>query len=136
MLGQMFDDPKALMITAGLLLIMGIVPGMPHLAFLSLGGLAAGGAYWQLTRAKSQPSTELQEQEGGAGAAGEQVEVKELGWDDVRSVDTIGLEVGYRLIPRLIKAKVVSCWIVLRGFVKSYRRRWGFWFHLCILEIT
>ncbi|MCW8996519.1 MAG: FHIPEP family type III secretion protein, partial [Psychromonas sp.] len=46
MLGQMFDNPKALMITAGLLLIMGIVPGMPHMAFLSLGGIAAGGAYW------------------------------------------------------------------------------------------
>lgn len=36
-LGQLFDNPKALIISAGILLMMGSVPGMPHLAFLSLG---------------------------------------------------------------------------------------------------
>ena len=126
MLGQMFDNPKALMITAGLLLIMGIVPGMPHIAFLTLGGIAAGGAYWQLTRQKAQSSTELQEQEGAAGAAGEPVEAKELGWDDVRSVDTIGLEVGYRLIPLVDKSQGGELLDRIKGVRKKLSQEMGF----------
>ncbi|GAL33202.1 flagellar biosynthesis protein FlhA [Vibrio maritimus] len=43
---QLFDNPKALTITAGILGVMGIVPGMPHFAFLLLALLAGGGAYW------------------------------------------------------------------------------------------
>ncbi len=126
MLGQMFDDPKALMITAGLLLIMGIVPGMPHLAFLTLGGIAAGGAYWQFNRAKEQASTEIQEQESAASSVGEQAEVKELGWDDVRSVDTIGLEVGYRLIPLVDKSQGGQLLDRIKGVRKKLSQEMGF----------
>ena len=43
---QMFDNPKALMITAAILGIMGIVPGMPHFSFLSLAIVAGAGAYY------------------------------------------------------------------------------------------
>jgi flagellar biosynthesis protein FlhA len=49
-LGQLFENPKALVISAGILLMMGSVPGMPHLAFLSLGAVAAAGAWWLLRR--------------------------------------------------------------------------------------
>ena len=51
-LGQLFENPKALVISAGILLMMGSVPGMPHLAFLSLGAVAAAGAWWLLRREK------------------------------------------------------------------------------------
>ena len=123
MLGQMFDDPKALMITASLLLIMGIVPGMPHIAFLTLGGLAAGGAYWQLNRKKSQASTEIQAKDSDAG---EPVEVKDLGWDDVRNVDTIGLEVGYRLIPLVDKSQGGELLDRIKGVRKKLSQEMGF----------
>ena len=126
MLGQMFNDPKALTITSGLLLVMGIVPGMPHLAFLTLGGIAAGGAYWQFNRTKGQASTELQEQQSNAGAAGEQAEVKELDWDDVRSVDTIGLEVGYRLIPLVDKSQGGELLDRIKGVRKKLSQEFGF----------
>jgi flagellar biosynthesis protein FlhA len=122
-LGQMFDNPKALMITAGLLLIMGIVPGMPHIAFLSLGGIAAGGAYWQLSREKAASSVEQQEQEG---AVAEPVEAKELGWDDVRSVDTVGLEVGYRLIPLVDKSQGGELLDRIKGVRKKLSQEMGF----------
>jgi flagellar biosynthesis protein FlhA len=122
-LGQMFDNPKALMITAGLLLIMGIVPGMPHIAFLTLGGIAAGGAYWQLSREKAESSSEQQEQEG---AAAEPAEPKELGWDDVRSVDTIGLEVGYRLIPLVDKSHGGELLDRIKGVRKKLSQEMGF----------
>lgn len=126
MLGQMFNDPKALTITSGLLLIMGIVPGMPHLAFLTLGGIAAGGAYWQANRVKQQASTELQEQQSNTGAAAEQTEVKELDWDDVRSVDTIGLEVGYRLIPLVDKSQGGELLDRIKGVRKKLSQELGF----------
>lgn len=125
MLGQMFDDPKALMITASILLIMGIVPGMPHLAFLSLGAIAAGGAYWQLHRIKAKQATALAVQESG-GADQAPAEVKELGWDDVRSVDTIGLEVGYRLIPLVDKSQGGELLERIKGVRKKLSQQMGF----------
>lgn len=126
MLGQMFDDPKALMITAGILLVMGIVPGMPHLAFLTLGGIAAGGAYWQLKRLKLKQETALAIQENGGPVSDNPTEVKELGWDDVRSVDTIGLEVGYRLIPLVDKAQGGQLLDRIKGVRKKLSQQMGF----------
>jgi len=125
MLGQMFDDPKALMITAGILLVMGIVPGMPHLAFLSLGGIAAGAAYWQLHRLKAQQQTSEENKETTA-LAQSAAETKELGWDDVRSVDTIGLEVGYRLIPLVDKAQGGELLDRIKGVRKKLSQQMGF----------
>ncbi|MEJ6077257.1 flagellar biosynthesis protein FlhA [Vibrio sp. 1-Bac 57] len=126
MLGQMFDDPKALMITAGILLVMGIVPGMPHLAFLTLGGIAAGGAYWQLKRLKVKEETALAIQENGGPISDKPAEVKELGWDDVRSVDTIGLEVGYRLIPLVDKSQGGQLLDRIKGVRKKLSQQMGF----------
>jgi len=125
MLSQMFDNPKALMITSGILLVMGIVPGMPHFAFLSLGGIAAGGAYWQLNRVKEKASTELEKQEAGSERSAP-AEVKELGWDDVRSVDTIGLEVGYRLIPLVDKSQGGELLDRIKGVRKKLSQEMGF----------
>jgi len=127
MLGQMFDDPKALMITAGILLVMGIVPGMPHFAFLTLGGLAAGGAYWKLNQIKKQSELAESAESGGVVAApGEHVKAKELGWDDVRSVDTIGLEVGYRLIPLVDKSQGGQLLDRIKGVRKKLSQEMGF----------
>ncbi|MDA7746373.1 flagellar biosynthesis protein FlhA [Psychromonas sp.] len=126
MLGQMFDDPKALMITAGILLVMGIVPGMPHLAFLTLGGIAAGGAYWQLQRLKVEEQKALEVKESGGVTAGTPTVAKELGWDDVRSVDTIGLEVGYRLIPLVDKSQGGELLDRIKGVRKKLSQQMGF----------
>lgn len=125
MLSQMFDDPKALTITAGILLVMGIVPGMPHLAFLTLGGASAAGAYWQTKRLKVKQTTDLAIQENG-GPIGAPAEVMELGWDDVRSVDTIGLEVGYRLIPLVDKAQGGELLDRIKGVRKKLSQQMGF----------
>ncbi len=127
MLGQMFDDPKALIITAAILLIMGIVPGMPHLAFLTLGGLASAGAYWQVSRLKKQAEMEDESKEGGALAtAAGNTQTKELSWDDVRSVDTIGLEVGYRLIPLVDRGQGGQLLDRIKGVRKKLSQEMGF----------
>lgn len=63
---QMFDSPKALAVSGGLMIVMGLVPGMPHVAFLSLGLMAAGGAYlvWRKqNQAKVKAQQEVQRQQ-------------------------------------------------------------------------
>src|SRR3954466_3594109 len=42
---QLFRSPKALGVAAGLLGVMGLIPGMPNFAFLSMAALAGWGAY-------------------------------------------------------------------------------------------
>jgi len=94
MLGQLFSNPNVLFMTAGILGIMGLIPNMPHMAFLLLGAaLAAGG--WT-----------LRQRQQGSAAAPDAVQTQtvadatqtEASWQDVALVDPLGLEVGYRLI--------------------------------------
>lgn len=124
-LGQLFDNPKALIISAGILLMMGSVPGMPHLAFLSLGAIAAAGAWWLLRREK---------QQAAKAAKGELMPVsteqtheqKDLSWDDVMPVDIIGLEVGYQLIPLVDRNQGGELLNRIKGVRKKLSQELGF----------
>ena len=86
-------NPAALFISAGILAMIGIVPGMPHFIFLTLAAVIAGIGLMVLHR-KGQPEAA----ETAAKAAASEAP-KELDWDDVEQVDPIGLEIGYGLIP-------------------------------------
>jgi flagellar biosynthesis protein FlhA len=117
---QMFDSPKALGVTAAVLGVMGLVPGMPHIAFGGLAALAAYGAHkihQKRTQAADQQQAEVQQRE--VIAQQKVPELPELGWDDVQPVDAIGLEVGYRLIPLVDKAQGGE----LLGRIKGIRKR-------------
>lgn len=119
---QMFDNPKALMITAGILGVMGLVPGMPHFAFLLLAIIAGGGAYWiyrKQKKAAEQPSTPATTEQ-------ETTTPKELSWDDVQPVDIIGLEVGYRLIPLVDKDQGGELLERVKGVRKKLSQDFGF----------
>lgn len=124
-LGQLFENPKALVISAGILLMMGSVPGMPHLAFLSLGACAAAGAWWLLRREKQNKARaangELLPAHGDA-----PVEQKDLSWDDVMPVDIIGLEVGYQLIPLVDKNQGGELLNRIKGVRKKLSQEFGF----------
>jgi flagellar biosynthesis protein FlhA len=93
------SNPSALFISAGILALLGVVPGMPHFVFLLMASACAGIGFMTMRRG-SQP-TAGQPGAGGAAAAdgGGLEEPKELDWDDVDQVDLIGLEIGYGLIP-------------------------------------
>ncbi|MFM2579996.1 flagellar biosynthesis protein FlhA [Vibrio fortis] len=121
---QMFDNPKALMITAAILGVMGIVPGMPHFAFLTLAIAAGTGAYFidkkQKQKAKEPKMPAAMEPGGEAPAQ------KELSWDDVQPVDTIGLEVGYRLIPLVDKDQGGELLERVKGVRKKLSQDFGF----------
>lgn len=118
----MFDNPKALMITAAILGVMGLVPGMPHFAFLLLAIIAGGGAYWiyrKQKKAAEQPATPATTEQ-------ETATPKELSWDDVQPVDIIGLEVGYRLIPLVDKDQGGELLERVKGVRKKLSQDFGF----------
>lgn len=122
MVFQMFDNPKALMITAGILGVMGIVPGMPHFAFLLLAIIAGGGAYYINKKQKEEankPKTPAKQE-------AEPVSQKELSWDDVQPVDVIGLEVGYRLIPLVDQDQGGELLERVKGVRKKLSQDFGF----------
>jgi flagellar biosynthesis protein FlhA len=88
------SNPTALFIGGGILAVLGLVPGMPHMVFLTL-ALATAGLGLMVIQKEENIVTESEEQAALAPATGP----KELDWDDVDQVDLIGLEIGYGLIP-------------------------------------
>jgi flagellar biosynthesis protein FlhA len=150
---QMFTSPKALAVAAIMLVIMGLVPGMPHMAFLGLGLVCAGLAYYIHWR-KQQPAVveensfipagqrlagespaSMPAGSGGANIAPQRItpalppgtpESPELGWDDVQPVDVIGLEVGYRLIPMVDKNQGGELLGRIKGVRKKLSQEMGF----------
>ncbi|RPF09643.1 flagellar biosynthesis protein FlhA [Vibrio crassostreae] len=121
---QMFDNPKALMITAAILGIMGIVPGMPHFSFLSLAFIAGAGAYY--IDKKNKKKAEEPNLPATVEANGEAGSQKELSWDDVQPVDIIGLEVGYRLIPLVDRDQGGELLERVKGVRKKLSQDFGF----------
>ncbi|HHO0937503.1 TPA: flagellar biosynthesis protein FlhA [Aeromonas hydrophila] len=124
-LGQLFDNPKALIISAGILLMMGSVPGMPHLAFLSLGAIAAAGAWWLLRREKLL-AAKAAKGELMPTSTEQTHEQKDLSWDDVMPVDIIGLEVGYQLIPLVDRNQGGELLNRIKGVRKKLSQELGF----------
>ncbi|MEO9495924.1 MAG: flagellar biosynthesis protein FlhA [Vibrio splendidus] len=121
---QLFDNPKSLMITAAILGIMGIVPGMPHFSFLSLAIVAGAGAYY--IDKKNKKKAEQPNLPATVEANGETGSQKELSWDDVQPVDIIGLEVGYRLIPLVDRDQGGELLERVKGVRKKLSQDFGF----------
>ena len=86
-------NPPALFITAGILTLLGLVPGMPHLVFLTLAAATAGIGVMVINKTNAAEQAITNALPAASDAP------KELDWDDVEQVDLIGLEIGYGLIP-------------------------------------
>ncbi len=138
---QMFGAPRALAVSSGILILMGLVPGMPHLAFLSLGGGTGWMAYYFHKKGRQELVDEDEVaaplgRSGGTAREGQTLqggpagmppsETRELGWDDVLNVDVVGLEVGYRLIPLVDKAQGGQLLGRIKGVRKKLSQELGF----------
>jgi len=119
MIGQLFSKPQVLSLTAGILGVMGMIPGMPHFAFLLLALMLGAGAYVLSAKAAA------------AEPAAQRIELppadaQEASWDDVTPVDTLGLEVGYRLIPLVDNNQDGDLLRRVKGIRKKFAQEVGF----------
>ena len=123
---QMFANTKVLWVTAAITGVMGIIPGMPNVAFLTLAGITAGGA-WLLD--KRQEQVEMLDRVEEEKEPAEQPQQKDLSWEDVQPVDLIGLEVGYGLIPMVDRNQDGQLLNRIKGVRKKLSQDLGFLIH-------
>jgi len=121
LINQLFAKPEVLYLTAGIIGGMGLIPGMPHLAFIMLAALLAGSGYvvrerMLKARADAAPIAPV--------AASQEME--EATWQDILPVDTLGLEVGYRLIPLVDKGQGGELLRRIKGIRKKFAQEVGF----------
>jgi flagellar biosynthesis protein FlhA len=126
MVGQLFAKPEVLYITAGIIGGMGLIPGMPNLVFLLLAGILGGSAYMMSKRKVAKVSAETAAAEAAAPAAAAAAEQEEATWQDIMPVDTLGLEVGYRLIPLVDKSQGGELLKRIKGIRKKFAQEVGF----------
>ena len=119
MMSNVFSKTQALYLTAAIIGLLGMIPGMPNFAFL----LLAGGIVWLAWRSSRKPSEVAPEVQETPVAA---VESQEASWDDVAPVDTLGLEVGYRLIPLVDNTTDGELVRRIKGIRKKFAREIGF----------
>jgi flagellar biosynthesis protein FlhA len=129
-MSQVFGQPRALGVTAGILTLLGVIPGMPNFVFLCMAAACAVGAYLLGKRPKAVPGV-AGVAGGGAtaalpAAAAVPSEQKELSWDDVEQVDLIGLEVCYRLIPLVDRNQGGELMGRIKGVRKKLSEELGF----------
>jgi flagellar biosynthesis protein FlhA len=120
-MSQLFSNPRSLAVTAGVLGVMGVIPGMPNVAFLTLAGACGYGAYFITKRQALQRRAQAKPEEKTA-----PVENADLSWDDVQPLDSVGLEVGYRLIPLVDKQQGGQLMPRIRGVRKKLSQELGF----------
>lgn len=120
-ISQLFANPKSLAVAAGVMGIMGIIPGMPNFAFLTLALASGWGAWLIVKRQEAEKTQEVREVAPEVAAP-----PKELTWDDVQPVDIIGLEVGYRLIPLVDRNQGGQLMERIKGVRKKLSQELGF----------
>jgi flagellar biosynthesis protein FlhA len=119
-MGQMFRAPRSVAIAGGVIGLLGVIPGMPHIVFLGLGGLLGWLAWWMHQRALRAAAAPPPVQEATNNNNGEAT------WDDLQPVDTLGLEVGYRLIALVDAARGGDLLSRIKGVRRKFAQEVGF----------
>ena len=114
---QLLTSPRVLGLTAGILGMLGLIPGMPHVVFLGMSALLGYGA-WAIHR---RPAP-VEETAAAAGPAPD----AEATWDDLQPVDLLGLELGYRLIALVDKSRQGDLLTRIKGVRRKFAQEVGF----------
>ena len=104
--GQLFKYPKAMKITGGMLMVFGLMPGMPMIPFFALGGIALylGNILESVEASTPLAATAVGSgtgKKGGKGAAGAASVPSPGSADEVRKlieVDVFAVEIGFGLL--------------------------------------
>ena len=118
---QMFNDPRALIVSAVIMGLIGVIPGMPNVAFLTIAAIAGGLAY-----VLHQKQRQVDIVEKAPVEIEPRAEQKDLSWDDMNTVDIIGLEVGYGLIPLVDERQGGELMTRIKGVRKKLSQELGF----------
>ncbi|WP_321915350.1 MULTISPECIES: flagellar biosynthesis protein FlhA [unclassified Paraburkholderia] len=122
--GQLFTNPRVLLITGSIICMMGLIPGMPHFAFLLLGGGAIQLGRTMKKNAEAKKASAVVADTAPAALA--PAENTEATWDDVALIDTLGLEVGYRIIPLVDKNTDGELLKRIKSIRKKFAQEIGF----------
>ncbi|EOY5737672.1 flagellar biosynthesis protein FlhA [Enterobacter ludwigii] len=125
MVGQLFTSPRVIVLAAGVIGLLGLIPGMPNFVFLLFTAALLGVAWW--LRGRESEGNKA----GGVTATSDADEVdvapvNEATWSDVHMEDTLGLEVGYRLIPMVDHEQQGQLLTRIRGIRKKFAQQMGF----------
>ena len=115
---QLFMSPRVLGVTAGILIMLGLIPGMPHIVFLVI-GTAFGYGAWTLYQRQQAPA------EPEAPPAPPTTD-GEATWDDLQPIDLLGLELGYRLISLVDKNRQGDLLTRIKGVRRKFAQEVGF----------
>ncbi|MEI9741261.1 flagellar biosynthesis protein FlhA [Enterobacter ludwigii] len=125
MVGQLFTSPRVIVLAAGVIGLLGLIPGMPNFVFLLFTAALLGVAWW--LRGRESEGNKA----GGVTATSDADEVdvapvNEATWSDVHMEDTLRLEVGYRLIPMVDHEQQGQLLTRIRGIRKKFAQQMGF----------
>jgi flagellar biosynthesis protein FlhA len=120
MVGQLFNNPRVMLLSAAVLGLLGMVPGMPNLVFLLFTAALLGLAWWLRGRDQQAPK----EQE--APITQDNPQAVEASWSDVQLEDPLGMEVGYRLIPMVDFQQNGELLGRIRGIRKKFAQEMGY----------
>ena len=123
-INQLFNNPVVLIMTAGILGVLGMIPGMPNFVFLLLAAGLATIAWMTHKKQLAEQNAELGARP--AAPAAQPTESLDASWADVTPVDVLGLEVGYRLIPMVDKGQDGELLKRIRGLRKKFAQDIGF----------
>jgi len=118
---QVFDSPRAIGVTAGIVGALGAVPGMPHFVFLLIAS-GLGALAWATHRRQTRPAEAPRSPDSGDIPSAN----TEATWDDLAPVDTLGLEVGFRLIALVDKTRNGELLGRIKGVRKKFAQDVGF----------
>ncbi|OLO03363.1 flagellar biosynthesis protein FlhA [Salinicola socius] len=116
LLSQLFNNPRVMYLAAGVMGLLGMIPGMPNVVFLLFAILLAALGWWISRRVQDEAVRAVEDKAPSAVQ-----ETPEASWDDVQLVDTLGLEVGHRLIPLVDQRQKGE----LLGRIKSVRKKFA-----------
>ncbi|MGK3504782.1 flagellar biosynthesis protein FlhA [Escherichia coli] len=120
MVNQLFSNPSVMLLSAAVLGLLGLVPGMPNLVFLLFTAGLLGLAWWIRGREQKAPA------EPKPVKMAENNSVVEATWNDVQLEDSLGMEVGYRLIPMVDFQQDGELLGRIRSIRKKFAQEMGF----------
>ena len=116
---QLFSLPRALGLVALIVGVLGLIPGMPHIAFLSLAAMLGYVSFRLSVAARTRPETAEEVKPVAAGEG-------DATWEDVQPVDILSLEVGYKLIQLVDKDSGGDLLMRIKGVRRKFAQEIGF----------